>query len=63
MTCPLLYHDSSVFPNNDDITFSMNENLGGGVCNPLSFNGRGTWEVSQEYILCEGCCGVSAVSK
>ena len=62
-TCPLLLHGSSVFQDNDNITFSMNQDLGGGVSNPLSFNGNGTWQVSQEYILCAGHCGVSAVSK
>ena len=62
-TCPLLLHRSSVFQDNDDITFSMNQDLGGGVSNPLSFTGSGTWQVSQEHILCAGHCGVSAVSK
>ena len=62
-TDPLLFHGSSVFQDNDNITFSMNQDLGGGVSNPLSFNGNGTWQVSQEYILCAGHCGVSAVSK
>ena len=63
VTCPLLLHISSVFQDNDDITFSMNEDFGGGVNNPLSFNGIGTWKVSQEYILCAGHCGVSVISK
>ena len=64
--CPFFHHfgSSAIFQDNDNITFSMNEDFGG-VSNPLSFTGSGTWQVSQEYIhvLCAGHCGVSAVSK
>ena len=49
--CPFLLHDSRVFQNNDDITFSVNEDLGGGVRNPLTFSRSGTWPVSQEYVI------------
>ena len=49
--CPFLLHVSRVFEDNDDITFSVNEDLGGGVSNPLTFNRNGTWPVSQEYVL------------
>ena len=49
--CPFLRHDSRVFQNNDDITFRMDEDLGDGVSNPLTFSGSGIWPVSQEYVI------------
>ena len=56
--CPLLHHVSQSILQ-DNVTFSMNQDLGRGVSNPLSFTGSGTWQVSQEYILCAGHCGDS----